>query len=185
MHTFMILRQDKLLKAFWSIGEIAFVPESDSRLVQEVLEKREPRVALYRENAKILWLLIVAGAGGIHSIIDFDWAVLTAAYSTSFDRVFLLRTFGSTVHELSVHQRAVLRVSGGSNTFRSSDLVRSRVIRFFDPRASEASLRNRDSLEALPAFSGCESDETCRGGSFTRHVVSGDSNACKDIHVTL
>jgi hypothetical protein len=48
----------------------------------------------------MLWLLIVSGSGGLHSMVDFDGDVLTASYASSFDRIFLLRTFGSSVHEL-------------------------------------------------------------------------------------
>ena len=95
-----ILRNASLTQPFWSLPYASFVPDSDSSQIQAVINEKSPLVAEYRRKAAVIWLLIVSGSGGLHSIIDFDGDVLSASYAANFDRVFLFRTFGSSVHEL-------------------------------------------------------------------------------------
>lgn len=96
-----ILRHPSFTKAFWSLPYASFIPESDSALVQAIITEKSELVSEYRKNAPHLWLLIISGTGGLHSIVDFDGDVLSASYRSDFDRIFLFRTFGSALHELN------------------------------------------------------------------------------------
>jgi hypothetical protein len=96
----IMIRTASLTKGTYAIGHGAFIPESRSNLIQDILDQKASLIPEYRKKAKALWLLILSGTGGLHSIIDFDRDVLTAEYSTEFDRVFVFRTFGPHIHEL-------------------------------------------------------------------------------------
>jgi hypothetical protein len=91
----------KLTKPFWSVPYASFIPESRSELIQNIVNAKFPLVAEYKMKVSAVWLLIVSGTGGLHSIIDFDQDVLTTSYYSAFDRIFLFRTFGPSVHELN------------------------------------------------------------------------------------
>ena len=98
-----ILRQRALTKPFWSVSQSGFLPESTGNLVQAVVSRKNENCKSYRAKASHLWLLIISGSKGLHSILDFDGNVLTTEYKSSFDRIFLFRTFGGTVNELKLH----------------------------------------------------------------------------------
>lgn len=95
-----ILRQRAVTKPFWSVSQTAFVPESTGNQVQAVVDRKNQNCAAYRKKAPQLWLLIISGSKGLNSILDFDGDVLSTEYRSEFDRVFLFRTFGGSVHEL-------------------------------------------------------------------------------------
>jgi hypothetical protein len=97
-----ILRHSKITEPFWSLPEASFVPKSESPLIQTILDKKNRRVSVYRRKAAAVWLVIISGTEGLHSIVDFDGDILTATYATTFDRVFLFRTFGPSTHELKI-----------------------------------------------------------------------------------
>ena len=99
VNSIAILRNDALTKGYWVFPHAAFIPESRSSSVQEIVTRKSGDTHKYAKSCDSLWLLIVSGSGGLHSMIDFDGDVLTTEYVTTFDRIFLLRTFG-TVHEL-------------------------------------------------------------------------------------
>lgn len=104
VHAISVLRHPNLTKPFWSLSEGSFVPESESPLVQAILDKKNPRVPSYRKKAAAVWLLILSGTEGLHSILDFDGDVLTARYTTAFDRLFVFRTYGPSTHELMINR---------------------------------------------------------------------------------
>lgn len=96
----MMIRTNSLTKATYAIGHASFIPESKSALIQEIIDQKSSLIPEYQKKASALWLLILSGTGGLHSIIDFENDVLTAEYETTFDRVFIFRTFGAHIHEL-------------------------------------------------------------------------------------
>jgi hypothetical protein len=95
-----LIRVKALTRPTWSLPYASYIPESHSALVQAIITGKSDLAAKYREKAAFLWLLIVSGTSGLHSIVDFDGDILTASYASAFDRVFLFRTFGPSVHEL-------------------------------------------------------------------------------------
>lgn len=95
-----VLRQRAVTRPFWSVSQAGFVPESTGKLVQAVVDRKNQNYEAYRAKATQLWLVIISGSKGLHSILDFDGDVLTTEYRTVFDRVFLFRTFGGSVNEL-------------------------------------------------------------------------------------
>jgi|APLak6261672720_1056091.scaffolds.fasta_scaffold00273_5 hypothetical protein len=99
-----ILRHRALTKPFWSVSQSGFVPDSTGSLVQSVVDRKNQNCAAYRTKAPHLWLVIISGSKGMHSILDFDGDVLSTEYLTSFDRIFLFRTFGGSVHELKLRR---------------------------------------------------------------------------------
>lgn len=99
-----MLRLPSLTKPTYAIPEVAFLPESTSTRVQERIDEKNALLSRYLEHAQVQWLLILSGPGGLYSIVDFDRDVLSATYTTGFDRVFLFRTFGPNVFELKIEK---------------------------------------------------------------------------------
>src|SRR5262245_12003138 len=90
----------------WCFGYADFVPESFSSIIQDILNQKAHRIAEYRKKADKVWLLILSGTQGLHSIIHFDRDILLHEYSTDFYRVFLFRTFGAVACELRIAQNS-------------------------------------------------------------------------------
>lgn len=98
-----ILRHASLTDAFWTVPHASHLPESTGTLVQAVIDRKSANRSAYQTKAPEHWLVIISGSQGLHSILDFDRDVLTTDYAAAFERVFLFRTFGPSVHELKVH----------------------------------------------------------------------------------
>jgi hypothetical protein len=98
----LVLRNAALTEPFWSLPYGSFIPASHSSHVQDIVASKSALVSEYLKSVSVLWLLIVSGSAGLHSILDFERDVLTASYTTTFQRLFLFRTFGSSVHELKI-----------------------------------------------------------------------------------
>lgn len=100
VNSILVLNLPKLTKPFWSVPQFSFIPESHAALIQNIASTKSSFSVRYRKEVSTLWLLIVSGVGGLHSMIDFDRDVLSANYSSTFDRIFLFRTFDPSIHEL-------------------------------------------------------------------------------------
>jgi hypothetical protein len=101
VHSLHVFRRNALTKPFWSLPYASYIPESTADRLQAVIDNKEANLAAYRKRAKHLWLVIISGTQGLQSMLDLDAGLLDADYTTGFHRVFLLRTFGSEVHELT------------------------------------------------------------------------------------
>jgi hypothetical protein len=104
-----ILRNRALTMPFWGLPNASFLPESTAGTVQALIDKKASNVAAYRKRVPQLWLMIISGTQGLQSILDLDAGLLDANYETEFDRLFLFRAFGGTVHEL---KRRVKPITG-------------------------------------------------------------------------
>jgi len=95
-----VIRTAALTRPTWSLPYASYIPESRSSMVQAIITEKSALAGEYRKQASALWLMIVSGTDGLHSIIDLDGDVLSTLYASDFDRVFLFRTFGPSIHEL-------------------------------------------------------------------------------------
>jgi hypothetical protein len=93
-------------RTLWSFPHAAFIPESEPDMIQSLINKKNAKVAAYRNRTPRNWLLITAGPLGLDSMIEATDSILSARYPTEFDRVFLFRTFGSHTHELRIGRDA-------------------------------------------------------------------------------
>ena len=102
-----ILNQE--IEPSWCFGYANSLPESCSSIIQDILNQKAPRIAKYRKKADKVWLLILSGTEGLHSIVHFDRDILSHEYSTDFDRVFLFRTFGPVARELRIGRKSAAK----------------------------------------------------------------------------
>jgi hypothetical protein len=109
-----IIRNAKLTKPFWGFPNASFVPESTAEQVQALIDKKSSNLANYRKQADRNWLLIISGTQGLQSILDLDAGLLDTDYVTGFDRLFLFRAFGGTVHELKRRDNPSAAVLGAT-----------------------------------------------------------------------
>lgn len=86
----------------WTFPHGACLPESEPEMVQSLVDKKNSKVKAYRQNVLRNWLLITAGPLGLDSMIEATDSILNAKYGTTFNRLFLFRTFGSHTHELRI-----------------------------------------------------------------------------------
>lgn len=117
VHAVHILRRNTLTKPFWSLPYASHLPESTADSLQAVINSKAPHVTTYRIRVQKLWLLIISGTQGLHSMLDLDAGLLDAEYVTEFDRVFLLRAFGGEGHELRRRPRPTLPSDAAGRIF--------------------------------------------------------------------
>jgi len=91
---------------YWNLSYASTIPESNSSIIQGIIDKKNKLIPEYRKKADKLWLLILSGPDGLHSTVNFDKDVLTHSYCSEFDRLFLFRTSGVSAHELPTRPNA-------------------------------------------------------------------------------
>jgi len=90
----------ELTSPCWNLSYASTIPESNSSIIQGIIDKKATLIPEYKKKADKLWLLIISGPDGLHSTVNFDKDVLSHSYSRKFDRLFLFRTSGGSAHEL-------------------------------------------------------------------------------------
>ena len=95
-----IFHNAELTSPSWSLSYASTIPESNSSIIQGIIDGKTKLIPEYMKKADKLWLLILSGPDGLHSTVNFDKDVLTQSYSSEFDRLFLFRTSGGSAHEL-------------------------------------------------------------------------------------
>ena len=70
--------------------------------LERAIASKEGKYDAYRKRCEEAWLLINADIGSMSTWFQFDSAALTGPFRTSFQRVFVMRHFGSSLHELAV-----------------------------------------------------------------------------------
>lgn len=95
-----------LTEPFFSSPSASFIPTLEESDIERVLRSKEPKVQRYRERCHEIWLLVSFDQGRLSTCFEHDEEVLRRRYASSFDRVFLLRHIGNTLHELQVVRAA-------------------------------------------------------------------------------
>lgn len=95
-------RLDAITENLFSCPGSTWVASLSSADIDRALVAKENKYAAYRTRCDTAWLLINADIGPMSTWFQFDSAALTAPFASSFDRVFVLRHFGSKLYELNV-----------------------------------------------------------------------------------
>jgi hypothetical protein len=77
------------------------VPGVSIDLIEERLRDKESRLDEYRRRCDEVWLLIVTDTGTRASHFDVPGSVVSATYSTGFERLYLLIIFHHSLLRLS------------------------------------------------------------------------------------
>jgi hypothetical protein len=87
-----ISRPQWLDESTWNYSRGGAVPHLRHCLdrLQTIVSEKEPKIEAYRKHCTDLWLLIVADARNIQSLVIIDEGIPTRALATSFNRVFFL-----------------------------------------------------------------------------------------------
>ena len=83
----------------WSAGGAGWVGGLHPGELQRVLNTKEPVVSRYRQQAPIIWLLIVA-EGRLSSSVQLGEGFDMASYGSNFDRAFFLQALERRIVEL-------------------------------------------------------------------------------------
>jgi hypothetical protein len=89
-------------RTLWNFPHAAWIPDSEPEMVQSLIDKKNSKVAAYRNTTARNWLLITAGPLGLDSMLEATDSILNATYKTNFNRVFLFLTFGTHTHQLKL-----------------------------------------------------------------------------------
>jgi hypothetical protein len=95
-------RLDAITKTFFSVPGATWVSALSNADIQRALAPKELKYRTYRLKCDQAWLVINADIGPMSSWFEFDASVPLAPLQTQFDRVFVLRHFGSRLVELDV-----------------------------------------------------------------------------------
>jgi hypothetical protein len=104
IHHVIVRRYPEIQENFWSAPEAAFCPKSGAELLQAAIKRKEGTYERCRSQCDQAWLLLVADAGRLSSIVSLTDAALRHVYVSRFDRAFLMRRWRQ-VTELSLHPR--------------------------------------------------------------------------------
>jgi hypothetical protein len=96
---------DSMTESFFSAPSAVFVPPLKKEHINEVLTRKEKKYQQYRKRCNQIWLLINADGSQLSTAYDFDPALLNERFTTSFDRVFLMRHFPQVAFEFKVVRR--------------------------------------------------------------------------------
>lgn len=97
-------RLDAITENFFSCPGSTWVASLSSADIDRALVAKESKYSAYRTRCDTAWLLINADIGPMSTWFQFDAAALTVPFVSSFDRVFVLRHFGSELYELNLTQ---------------------------------------------------------------------------------
>jgi hypothetical protein len=95
-------RLDALTQTHFNCPDTTCFAPLSGRDIHRVLASKEGKYARYRKRCDEAWLLINADIGTMPTWFQFDVAAAAGPVVTKYDRVFVLRHFGNTLHELSI-----------------------------------------------------------------------------------
>jgi hypothetical protein len=95
-----IFRWSGLDRPFVTASRGAFLPPLEHSLLQDVLSKKNARVADYRLQCDKVWLVIAHHASELSSHFSPHEAALYDEYDVAFDRAFVLDVIGKHVAEI-------------------------------------------------------------------------------------
>jgi hypothetical protein len=95
-------RLDVITKTFFSVPGATWVSTLSNTDIQRALAPKEPKYPTYRLKCDQAWLVINADIGPMSTWFEFDASVPLLPLRTQFERVFVLRHFGSRLLELQV-----------------------------------------------------------------------------------
>ena len=90
----------------WGSSRGDAVPTLTSDDLQQAMNSKEGKLALYRRNCSEIWLLIVSEGLAPSNNFELSTEVETARFNTGFDRVFYLHYSKGSVEELKVDPRS-------------------------------------------------------------------------------
>ena len=102
LDTVAVHRLDPITENFFSCPGATWVAPLSSADIERALASKEAKYRTYRKKCDEAWLLINADIGAMSTWYEFDPAAIAGPFKTSFNRVFVLRHFGSKLHELSL-----------------------------------------------------------------------------------
>lgn len=100
--TVTVHRLDVITESHFSCPGATWVPKLSSNDIIRTLTAKESKCTAYRERCDAAWLLINADIGAMSTWFDFQRDALTGPFTTSFDRIFVMRGFGQALHSLPV-----------------------------------------------------------------------------------
>ena len=95
-------RMDVITKTFFSVPGATWVSTLSNSDIQRVVAPKELKYPAYRLKCDQAWLVINADIGPMSTWFEFDATVPLLPLKTKFERIFVLRHFGSRLMELQV-----------------------------------------------------------------------------------
>lgn len=95
-----IRRLEILTRGFWTVPDAAFVPDCSLAEIQQVMEKKNKRVASYRSKCHVIWLVIVVDGFALSSTMNIPDEVREHLYRSDFNRVFIFENAAERSFEL-------------------------------------------------------------------------------------
>ena len=96
-----IRRYASAKRALWYAPDSGFIPQMPIDALQELLNRKDKLLPVYRQHCDDVWLLIAYGFS-VSSWFERTREGLDHIYASRFDRVYLLETFEGVTNELTV-----------------------------------------------------------------------------------
>jgi hypothetical protein len=95
-----IRRLQVLTKGFWTSPDAAFVPDCEPKEIQQIIDKKNKRVASYLRKCQTIWLLIIVDGFALSSTVNLPDATRSHVYRSGFNRTFVLENAAERSFEL-------------------------------------------------------------------------------------
>jgi len=95
-----IARYDGILENHWATLGADYIPKVDEERIITEIGNKEAKLAIYRQQANAVWLLIVIEGFEISSTLDVEGNMASIPFKTDFDKVIILRYFEKKFIEL-------------------------------------------------------------------------------------
>jgi len=100
IHTVRATNLPSMQKSYFSSPSAGFIPRLKQHDLERAISPKESKVKKYREKAQEVWLLINCDCGQLSTTFDFNEEALQFSHESNFDKIFLLRYFAQTVHQI-------------------------------------------------------------------------------------
>ena len=104
LHQVSVHRFDSLTRNFFNVPGATWVVALAPQDIERALQLKEAKYSTYRQRCDSAWLVINADIGVMSTWFEFESEALVKPFRTSYDRVFILRHFGSKLVELEVER---------------------------------------------------------------------------------
>ena len=95
-------RLDVITRTFFSVPGATWVSTLSNADIQRAVAPKELKYPAYRLKCDQAWLVVITDIGSMSTWFEFDSTVPLLPLKTQFERVFVLRHFGSRLLELQV-----------------------------------------------------------------------------------
>jgi hypothetical protein len=102
IHSVAVHRLDAITRTHFNCPGAVWVPHLVTEDIERAIGPKGGKYSAYRTRCAEAWLVVCADTTTMSTWFEFEPPALCATYRAPFERVFVMRQFGSLLHELTI-----------------------------------------------------------------------------------